>query len=303
MSESTTPSIAASIDWLTVTATGAGKRRSLFRLGEELVRLSHSNGNDLRDWRWKSYEGEHAGSATCGRRDDSSILQLSGPMADEWFDQAYLNADHTTRIDLCVTLWRGEGGDNLAERHARECIAWKQDTGRTLSQKLIYDNGYASTLYLGSRESDLFARIYDKALESGEPAYAGAWRYELEVKGQPAARAAAWLHSAGDRANRVRGAVYEHYRRRGCQPEFSGVGDELRICTIRPTTDDASRLQWLAGHVRPTVQRLLQNGHADALWEALGVPRTLAERYRLRALLEADHHRNELEEGFGETDV
>lgn len=303
MSETTTSSVAASIDWLTVTATGPGTRRDLFRLGEELVRLSQSRNNDLRDWRWKGYEGSHAGAATCGRRDDSSIVQLSGEMADEWFDQVYRIADHCTRVDLAVTLQPGEESGNLAERHNREVAVFKQATGKTLTQKLIYDNGYASTLYLGSRESDLYARCYDKGVESGDPALQGFWRYEVEVKGQPAQRTAAWLHSRGDRAGGIVGAVHEHYRRRGAEPAFNCLGPAMPLRTIRPTTDDDSRLAWLSGHVRPTVQRLLSNGHADRVWEALGIPRSLGERWRLKEQLAYDHHRSELEEAFGEDGV
>lgn len=300
MTDTTISGSSALLDWLTVTATARGKRDGLRALGLELVKLSADDGNDLRDWHWKGYVGSHAGQATFGVRDDSTILQLSGDYADKWFDYAYVTSDHCTRIDLAVTVGRNEGDGNLCQQHLAEILRWKAETGRTLATKTICDDDRPNTLYLGSRSSDLFARVYDKALELGGLCPGTLWRYEVEVKAEPAQRTASWLHSAGDRPARIRNAVYQHYRRRGCEPVFSCLGDPMYIRTIRASTDDASRLAWLATQVRPAVQRLLRNGHTDTLWEALGLPRSVSEQFRLFGLLERGQHNNELEGLFDE---
>lgn len=299
MTDNTVSSTSASIDWLTLTDTRKREVPALWNLGEQLLRKSQDEGNVRREWRWKSYDGYHAGWVTIGRREDSDILQLSGAMADEWFDDAWRVADHCTRIDLAVTQWGVENGGEYLERATREVEAWKEAQGRTIGTKLIYDNFRPSTLYLGSRESDLYARIYDKGLESGDPAYEGAWRWELEIKGQPAQRTATALHSAGARADRIRSAVYNHFTRRGCPVPFKCDGPDLSIRTVRAPSDDSTRLAWLYRVARPSVQRLLLSGRSEAVFEALGVPKSVAEAFRLANLLEQDAHRNELQEEAG----
>lgn len=299
VSDSTLESFCPSIDWLTFTATKEANRPGLWNLGRELVRLSAKDGNDERPWRWRDYSGFHAGEATVGRREDSDILQLSGYLADSWFDKAWLTSDHCTRLDLAVTVWGGGNLGNLAQRHNAEVSQWKRENNRTLGAKLIYDNDYANTLYLGSRESDLFGRIYDKFVESGDPAFKGAWRYELELKGDPAQRGAGRLHSAGNRPDRIRSAVFQHFARRGVQPVFSSVGTDLPIRTHRAPSDSATRLSWLATAVRPAVQRLCIAGHYEAVLDALGIPRSIGERYRLRLWLDMGGHTNQVE---GESD-
>jgi hypothetical protein len=42
------------------------------------------------------------------------------------------------------------------------------------------------TLYIGSRKSEIFWRVYDKAEELGRPELAPLWRIELELKGERA---------------------------------------------------------------------------------------------------------------------
>lgn len=290
MPENTISSVHCAIDWVTLTATDDVHRRGLCALGEQLVASERKGGNDVRNWRWKSFDGQHCKRATWGRRDDCDILQLSGELADEQLDHAYLTSDHCTRIDLAVTWKVGADGRNIADRTAGEVLAWKEATNSTLGFKVIADNGRSNCIYLGSRTSDLFARCYDKGAESGEPALAGFWRWELEVKGQPAQRAIAALHSLGNRADRIRDAVCEHFARRGSRPEWSGLDPTLRIDALRAPSDDSTRLNWLASSVRPSVQRLLLNGHTDAVFAALGMDLSLVEQYRERRIMEWGNH-------------
>lgn len=285
----------ASIDWLTVTSCDPEKRRGLWHLAAGLMADESQAGFDQRIWKWKGYTGQHRGQVTWGVRDDSTILQLSGDLADRAFLAAMECADNCTRIDLALTVWGSEEDGNVAERHQREVLEWKAANGRSLTIGGVSNEGRLATLYLGQRVSDTFARIYDKHAESRLDAYKGAWRYEVEVKANKAERCARTLATGIDRPDWIRRAVYQFFGRRGCQFPGGFLDKPLLLRTERPTTDDASRLAWLASDVRPAVQRLLSRGYTDAVWEALGIPRTLAERYRLRWLAENDdHHHDDL---------
>lgn len=292
--DDTVTRVIPSIDWLTVTAVDEERREALWQLGNELVNKQMAQKVEARAWRWKSYTGYHVGTVTVGRRHDSTILQLSQGIADECFARAWASADHCTRLDLAVTVWGGDEVGNLAERHERECLDWQKGGCKTLKTKTISDNGRINTLYLGSRESDLFARCYDKRLESGDSAFDGAWRYELEIKGDPAQRTASYLSAAVDRAGWVRGAVFKYFARRGIQPIFGSVGSNVSISTIRPVTDQFTRLAWLTNQVRPCVQKLLADDLGEEVMDALGIPRSLLERWRLKWFEEGGSHFDQL---------
>jgi len=96
-----------------------------------------------------------------------------------------LDAFRLTRLDLCVSVDREI---DLDYWYARQRAA-----GAKIKASLI--NG--ETLYIGSRKSDRFWRIYNKALEQG---VAGPlFRIELELKGDRA-RQAKMLLMRGKRA-------------------------------------------------------------------------------------------------------
>lgn len=282
--------IESRVDWVTFTCSKEGTRLHFWNLGLELVKLAATNDLPIRRWKWKGYDGQHTQGVTLGRREDSDILQLSGPFADEHFDLAYSHADNVTRIDLAVTV-KVEGlVSGVIGEHQAEVLAWKQEKPRVLTVSSIYNEGSPGTLYLGQRVSDLFCRIYDKHLESGRQDYEGCLRYEVEVKGAPAERAAAWLYATGNRPSAIRDAVFKHCLRRGVTPRFGGLDGAVHLNTIRATSDADSRLTWLASSVRPVVERLLAADRAEQVFDALGLRRSLTESVRIRAQLERGHH-------------
>lgn len=285
------------LDYLTVTAVEPKKQDGLFHLGMALVDAAIDEKNKPHPFRANGYEGRAAQWASVGKRADSVLVRLSGAKADEWFDYCWLSADHCTRIDLCVTVRYEGGNDGVAKRAEAECNTWKAETGRTLKCWTIRDNGYTNTCYLGQRVSDLFARVYDKRLESGDVAYEGCWRWEVEVKGDPAQRTASALHSCGDRPGRITSAVHSHFSRRGVTVPFEPTANSLHLQTIRAPSDATTRLRWLSESVRPCVQWLCGAGYVNEACEALGLPRSVSERYRLSRLLDtAGHVPDELDE-------
>lgn len=278
------------LDWLTVTCSDPDKRKHFRNFALECVKVAATDALPIQRWKWRGYDGQHSNGATAGSREDSDILQLSGPRADEWFDLAWTHATHCTRIDLAVTVKTEEPIGRIIAACDGAARSFKAERGTGANCTLIYSEGDAATFYLGQRTSDLFLRVYNKRLESGEPDYDDCLRYEMEVKGAPAQRTAAWLYSAGNRSNSVRHAVYEHCVRRGLSPRFRSVGGEVRINAIRPRSDAATRLAWLARDVRPAVQRLLTTCSAETLLDALGFPRTVSELVRLSRLVDNGNH-------------
>lgn len=293
---STSSLLDCKVDWLTLTATDERKRDRLFQLGTDLCAAHASEVGTPRRWHWHGYDGQHAGGITYGRRPDSDILQLSGPLADAWLDTAWSHADHCTRVDLAATV-KVEGEiDGYLRRHADECEQYRVASRPSLNASLILVNGKAQTFYIGRRISDFFARVYDKHAESGDPAYQGCIRYELEVKSHPAQRAIHWLGSVADRQSAIRDALFQHFTRRGLDPEFSCVGESVSLRGIRAASDTSTRLAWLGSSVRPVVERLLPACGPEELLKVLGFPRNADEMVKLGYLVTRDHHRDPLQE-------
>lgn len=87
-----------------------------------------------------------------------------------------------TRIDLAIDVWK----DAPPVQFYRALLDGQITTPATKRAFITSDTG--ETVYLGSRTSERFLRVYDKAAQLGIP---GAWtRIELELKGRHAQHAA-----------------------------------------------------------------------------------------------------------------
>jgi hypothetical protein len=295
MSDSSLPSVDASIDWLTVTATKQERRLHFVNFARQLVKLENGRGGLERPWHWKGYSGATSNGVKWGTRQDSDILQIAGGTAGEWFDQAWTHSDNCSRLDLAATIKVEGKVSDYIHRHSEEALALKAEKGSGPSVSVIWSEGSPATLYVGRRESDLFGRVYDKGLESGDLAYDKCIRYELEVKGEPAYRGAARVHSAADRPGVIRNALWEFFTRRGVRPIYRCMGEPVRIANIRQPSDAATRLGWLSSQVAPAVKRLIAEGLWREVFEALELPHSLTEKFRLSHLAECGHHKDYLE--------
>lgn len=300
---STESSYSCKVDWLTLTCTDPNKRSAFLAYASDLLAHGLPPGNDERVWKWKGYAGIHKGELTYGRRDDSDIIQLSSWLAEDQFAKVWPLADHCTRIDLAVDVKVVEEVSTYIGNHATEANQYRKTKRPGLSITKIDNNGQPSTLYIGNRISDVFARVYDKYLECGLDDYRQTIRYELEIKGDPAQRTFISLGSAPNRAIAIASGVRQYLARRGIEPQFSGVDGALCVQSVRPITDDASRIAWLSTGVRPAIAKLLLTHRPETLLAALGFPRSVCELVRLRNLADRGNHGdplNEWEDDIGE---
>jgi DNA relaxase NicK len=127
-----------------------------------------------------------------------------------------------------------------------------------------------STLYLGSRMSDRFARLYDKGIEQQTHKAGKWWRFELELKGECSPQASAELLSADDYSRECFSIVADffYYRSMIAMPDW--VPTSVRYWS-RQTTTDAKRLHWLATQVRGTILELTRSVGRQRVLEALGL--------------------------------
>jgi hypothetical protein len=107
--------------------------------------------------------------------EQGTLIRISGNLCERLLPSINLDAFRLTRLDLCISIPQEIDLDYWYRR--------QRSAGEKVKVSLI--NG--ETLYVGSRKSDRFWRIYDKALEQGivGPLY----RIELELKGDRARQA------------------------------------------------------------------------------------------------------------------
>ena len=130
--------------------------------------------------------------------------------------------------------------------------------GRPIGYSLLQTSEHSDTLYIGSRSSDAYGRLYDKGAESKAEAYAGCWRYEVEYKRKPALAKARALWSSPDTEAAIQGDCYRWFSDRRVLPCFrpgaAVVGGEV------PTevADDERWLAWVRRCVQPRARELVK---------------------------------------------
>lgn len=120
------------------------------------------------------------------------LIRISGSLCEQVWPNISLSNLRLTRLDLRVDV---EEEINLLQWYQTQ----REQSGR-VSSSIIND----STLYIGSRKSERFWRVYDKALEQGIPG--PLYRIEVELKGKRARQALPYL-LAGKRGELFRSSA------------------------------------------------------------------------------------------------
>nr|DAL89420.1 MAG TPA: Replication initiation factor [Inoviridae sp.] len=111
----------------------------------------------------------------CGSNENPHVLQVSGVGCEHFREVLPCLAKvlrdggeqaHFRRIDICfdVVMKRSEWRSYLAK-----CFAFSMENQRQRKKFLLHGSGEAMTVYIGSRNSDRYFRIYNKSLQS--PSY------------------------------------------------------------------------------------------------------------------------------------
>jgi hypothetical protein len=178
-------------------------------------------------------------------------------------------AGNVSRLDLAVTLRDDDIDRDWTEIALRQCsFDGRVDSG-LLKTHRIEGTPDGRTLYIGSRSSDRYIRIYDKTAESKGVYPERSWRWEIEYKKPRAGMVAARLLRQGGGAN----AVIDVVR--------SGLVDlRVRLPFGDPTpgwvphpgqrkSDDHTRLAYTSRVVRPFLQRLIDRVGESRVRDAL----------------------------------
>lgn len=260
----------AGVDWITASAPRSRASENLYTLGERLIKDEASNGNDLTPWRWQGYRGLKCGGASVGLRGDGYLIQLRSDVARDTWQQVMPHAANVSRIDLQLTARLDEARTELIRSQYARLRRAKNLRGRPLDATLIDSRSRGSSLYLGRRSSERFARMYDKGGEERTAEPGKLIRWEVEFKKTTARQMATALNEADDVDAVAGSTVSDYFRSRRVQCVQVGLEP---LATPRPprTTDNATKMAYLRNVVAPMLAKLLEAYDLATLLETVGL--------------------------------
>lgn len=129
----------------------------------------------------------------------SALVNLgnSGKRGIEILELALQQSAKITRIDLA----KDAREQSFGFIHLAEAAQTGNFTGTAQKASVVRSSDGGTTVYIGSRSSERFVRVYDKGVESGE---GGNWaRLEMETKGETAHMVAMALATGGANISNV----------------------------------------------------------------------------------------------------
>jgi len=269
--------ISLGVDWLTATGTGDSSRICAAEQFDRVAVRERNEGNFVLPWSSFGYSGWKCGKIRFGTRLDGCIVALSGKLADEEFRNSMSWCTNVSRLDLEATYRVNPEPSVILLRHLKELRAPRTVRGRQFRVTSVRDSAGGFTIYLGARSSSFYGRIYDKWVESGDPFFLGCLRYEMEVKKKLANRLAHGIYQHVVPRDAIDAQLSTFFRNRSCELPAAIPGCHSQVapisCSLPRSVSDRSRLlAWLRTQVRPTVERLIEQGNADEVYTCLGLP-------------------------------
>jgi len=257
-------------DYLTSLSTEVSTPSEHHKLATVLFRTERDFGNDVRPWGMSGFKGWSSGHVQLGKRDELFMCRLSGVAAARSWKTMVQLAEKVTRIDVQATIAPVCGPTQRIDFHRDEALRFCKEHDDIPIARWIQDNRCGYTLYLGSRESNVFGRIYDKHAREHLDHYKGCVRYEVQFNSRLANSVAPVLARLPSPRPAMAGYVSSFLEARGVTPPGLET-TELTLCVPRSRTDADRKLAWLSSSVRPSVLSLIAMGRGEEVFRALGL--------------------------------
>lgn len=202
--------------------------------------------------------GEHC---FVGMGEQGTMAQASGAIANHYFKPLSRPDGRASRVDLQLTQKVG----CPPSEYLRYTFAAAQQREKHRGKPPVFaisdtTNG-ARMITIGSRQSEVYGRIYDKFTESKQDAYADMVRFEIEVKGKQAVDMQRFIAEDQGLIPTCKHIVSNWFAARGVENDWSkGMLQEYIPENKRHKTTD-TKLAWIATQVHPTIKHLLATGN------------------------------------------
>jgi DNA relaxase NicK len=261
----------SSVDYLTATTSEQKANDFVEHYTSALLSEERRCGNDISHWFLADYSGLSCGSVQFGTNGNSRLVRLSGQAAREHWRTIAEVASNVSRIDWQTTVELSVAQHGVAEFFERKANQFETRHNHGRMVELRRNSKKGKTLYVGSRKSDRFIRVYDKGAESKLGPAGFLWRAELELHRALARAAASRILASDDEQYVIAASISSELMRIGMPWKKFGVGSVLKSSSVRRRCDFDNKLTWLNSQVRGTVQYLIENGREEEVLKALGL--------------------------------
>jgi Replication initiation factor len=258
------------VDWITATMPADGREWPLLLAADAILAQEERDGHELERARWQGYDLKCCGGAWAGAREDSALVRLSGECAGQHWYQLVRHAKKITRLDLAVTVRPDPPDPRLGAWHLGQVMRWRKDRAQPFKVNYHGSPEGIQTVYLGSRTSTTYGRIYDKFAESEDDRWRDSWRYEVECKDVVATTLGRVLLGDVDRESAMRVYVHDWFRKHGVTARFPRPGGDVHAPSTRAQADDDRTLRWWDDQVAAVYARLAPKVGTRRMLSALG---------------------------------
>lgn len=244
------------IDWLTITGKTFSSWEKVQGMALSLWEDQAGRGNK------HFYQSRHGFSMNCcggvqyGKSKQGWMVVLQSDLANKFWMPFAAYATNITRVDLQATIfYENDPASTISDLYLEreENPKRKGETNTTL----ILGQDRGDTLYVGSRASAQFGRIYDKMRQSKMSShYENALRFEVEFKKPMSGEVMRWLLTEDPTSEQICAKVLNWFALRGIEvPNICTSGDNA-IQLPNKETPIESKLRWLRSTVRPVYRQL-----------------------------------------------
>ena len=234
------------------------------------IRLEEEHQGRRRHLRWVlGYYGEVGEHYFYGKNESGCMVQVSGELANRMFYPLSKVGGKATRVDLQLTgPVPYDVNDYLNQAYIDACCQ-EHGRGKPALIQLVDTNYGAKMVTIGSRQSAVYGRIYDKWKESKNEAYRDMVRLEVEVKQPESPELHRFLMEDALMPLNSRHIVQNWYEKRGVKMPFElGQSIEPPMPEKKKKTHE-TKLAWIATQVRPSMGALVTADKAKELAAAL----------------------------------
>lgn len=274
------PVIDCGPDWLTATVKrDEGRWQEVQNNWADILHRARAESGLVEDAGRLGYAGLLAGKCFWGFRWDGALLNITGGDAAAYWDDWQRATGKPTRIDLQVTVRAREMWldylNHIKGRAEEAAKGLKGGRKRNIRRQDDIQDGY--TLYIGSRSSDTFCRVYHKYAADPDRYEMGDVRFEVELHGD---QAAIMLQSLEDSNLPVSqyaiGYVSDWLHRRGVRcPWHVAEPVNSKFTDVLEQNPLDAKLTWLYNQVGPTARLLGDQGHTAKVLRVLFGPQWL----------------------------
>jgi hypothetical protein len=270
------------VDWITVTQKQSDEF-VLWSAAKKIVAecdLQYKGQSNRHGFKGEFYVANSGGSFYYGERFSPrpgwGMATLTGAMARDYWAWLMVRESRVTRYDLRVDCEMVVPDPDLAKICYNELQSYKVSHNKRQPKASLYI-GEGDTLYVGSRSSNGFGRLYDKGMESGSAPKGKLWRYEVELKQEYAEQASANLFNLILRdepdlfIKTIARTVADWFSDRYVVPIFTMSDAKVTRIEFTSVNRRGDTLKWLRQSVRPSVARLIEKGWVDEVYKALGL--------------------------------